>query len=354
MARLGVGVVGCGLNGTRHAEVYNSMDEAELIGVCDVVPEAADRVAQRHGVKAFTRIEDMLKEPGLEAVSIVTPADSHCEPAVIAAEAGKHVLGEVPFATTLEECDRMIAAAEKSGVNLMYAQVDRFMPANAAAKALIDSGEIGEVIWVTHTRMDGGSPAPEKWSRWKRSGGGFIIYEGPHYLDDFRWLTGSDIDTVYSIGMGSYVSGGDGEDNAIGGFKFKNGAFAVMMEGTSDPGARYDDYRIVGTKGMIEVIDAERSPGLRLGKDASRRFGEWKTIDIPYQEVRPIEGFERVDTDLSYEMWSAEFREFINSIQEKRQPSCTGYDGRASVEAALALRMSEETGSPVHLPLEIA
>ena len=336
------------------------MDEAELIGVCDIVPEAAEKVARRLGVKAFTRIEDMLKEPGLEAVSIVNSA-SHCEPAVIAAEAGKHILVEVPFAVTLEECDRMIATAEKAGVNLMYAQSDRFMPDNAAAKALIDDGEIGELIWLTHTLLLDGSPTsaqgsqPKKsdwsgtptsswWNRRKKYGGGTLTYGGPHYMDDFGWFAGSDYHTAYSIGMGLYASEGDGEDNAIGGFRLKSGVFAALLEGKSNPGASHNEWRIVGTKGMIEIDGAE----LRLGK------GEWKSIDYPYKENRPIEGFEILASARGYYTWSTELREFINSIQEKRQPSCTGYDGRASLEAALALRRSEETGSPVHFPLEIA
>ena len=102
MAKVGVGVVGCGHNGTRHAEIHASMDASELIGVCDVDPEAAERVAKKHGVKAFTKLEDMLNEPGIEAIDVVT-SGSHRDPVVKAAESGRHVMVEVPFAVTLEE-----------------------------------------------------------------------------------------------------------------------------------------------------------------------------------------------------------------------------------------------------------
>ena len=68
MAKIGVGVVGCGGNGTRHAEIHASLDASDLIAVCDIDPAAADRVAKKHGVKAFTNLEEMLKEPGIEAV----------------------------------------------------------------------------------------------------------------------------------------------------------------------------------------------------------------------------------------------------------------------------------------------
>jgi predicted dehydrogenase len=136
-----------------------------------------------------------------------------------------------------------------------------------------------------------------------------------------RWFTGSDIATVYSVGMGVYSSIGDGEDNAIGALTFKSGAFGTIMEGTSDPGGSDRDCRIVGTKKMIEIGEE-----VRLGK------GDWTTVDCP-----PV---------------GDHTREFVDSILEGRTPSCDGQDGRASLEASLAIIRSEETGEAVHLPFE--
>jgi predicted dehydrogenase len=123
--------------------------------------------------------------------------------------------------------------------------------------------------------------------------------------------------------MGNFVSTGDGEDNGIGGFRFKGGAFAVVMEGNSDPGASRSEWRFVGTKGMIEVEGGD----VRLGK------GEWKSVDYSNE----VEG---------------ETVEFVISIREQRQPFMTGHDGRASLEAVLALHRSHETGLAVNLPLD--
>lgn len=330
MAKVGMGIVGCGHRGPQMAANVAAMDGAELVAVCDVVPELAESVAREHGVKAYTSVEEMVKEPGLDAVDVVTPSVHHSEPAVVAAEAGKHVMVATPFAVTLEECDRMIAAAEKSGVNLMFAQTHRFNAREGRTKELIDNGEIGDVIWATWTRMrsvnerwrlsDPTGPA-DRWSRWRASGGGFFVYEGTHLTDMLRWFTGSDVATAYSVGMGVYSSIGDGEDNAIGTLRFKSGAFGAIIEGTSDPGGEDRDWRIVGTKGMIEIGD-----GVRLGK------GDWATVDCP-----PV---------------GDHTREFVDSILEGRPPSCDGHDGRASLEASLAIIRSEETGQAVHLPLE--
>ena len=127
MVKVGVGVVGCGGNGRRHAELYKAMDETELIGVYDLIPEAAQLVARRHGVKAFADIEELVNDDRVQAINAVN-SGSHAPPVVAAANAGKHALVEVPFAVTVEECDRMIEATEKAGVNLMYAQTHRYYP----------------------------------------------------------------------------------------------------------------------------------------------------------------------------------------------------------------------------------
>jgi predicted dehydrogenase len=340
MAKVGVGVVGCGGNGRRHAELYNSMDEVELIGVYDMIPEAAERVAKQHRVKAFTSIEELVNDDRVEAINAVN-SGSHAGPVVAAGNAGKHVLVEVPFAVTVEECDRMIEATEKGGVNLMYAQTHRYYPYNVTIKSMIDAGEIGDLIWITFTRTGSGDPTSDKWHRWKKTGGGTLTYEGPHYTDQIRWLAGSDYDTAVVIGMGRYASGGDGEDTVIGGFTFKNGVFAALIDAKANPGGNYSDWRIGGTEGMIEI----KGTVARLGK------GDWVDIDYPHKNDPPVEGFERLSEATHYRGFLTEFQEFIASINEGRPPASTGYDGRASIEAALALRKAGETGQPVKFPL---
>ena len=324
MAKIGVAVVGTGGRGSGQAGRYTTKDNAELVAVCDVMPERAQKVAAEHGVKAYTSVEELVKDPDVDAVDVVTPSVHHAAPAITAAEAGKHVMVATPFAVTLEQCDRMIAAAEKTGVNLMYAQTWRFNPSDRKAKELRDSGEIGELIWISWTRLKPPyGTRHEAWSRWLDQGGGFWVWEGTHFTDQIRWFAGQEFSQAYSAGMGNYVSTGDGEDNGIGAFKFDGGAFAVVLEGNSQPGASGGEWRFVGTKGMIEVEGAE----VRLGK------GGWQTVDMGAQDR------------------GAETDEFLASIIEGRPPIMTGLDGRTSLEAALALHKSHETGQAVEIPM---
>jgi predicted dehydrogenase len=184
----------------------------------------------------------------------------------------------------------------------MYAQTWRFNPSDRKAKELLDSGEIGELIWISWTRLKPPyGVRHEAWSRWLDQGGGFWVWEGTHFTDQIRWFAGQEFSQAYSAGMGNYVSTGDGEDNGIG----------------------RGEWRFVGTNGMIEATSDE----VRLGK------GDWQTVDIGMKD----------DT--------AETDEFLASIIEGRQPIMTGLDGRTSLEAVLALHKSQETGQAVDIPM---
>ena len=114
-----VGVIGAGIWGSMHVRAYAQHASAELVGVCDLDEARAQKLASDHGVpKACTSVEDLLAE-GLDAVSIATPDTAHCEPAVLAASKGVHVLVEKPLATSVDECTRMIDAAKENDVLLM-------------------------------------------------------------------------------------------------------------------------------------------------------------------------------------------------------------------------------------------
>ena len=341
MAVIGVGIVGCGGNGLNHAEVWSSIEEAKIMGVCDIDEGRAKERAKLLGVKAFTRVEDLVKEPGVDAIDVVT-SGSHLAPTLIAAQAGKHVLVETPFSATIEECDQMIAATEKAGVKVMYGQIHRFLSLNLKAKELVDQGEVGEPISMEMTYLGSGSATLTAWHRWLAQGGGYFMYEGTCWIDQIKWLMGSTVESVFTVGMGRYVSGGDGEDNGIAGFTLKNGAFATIYRGCSDQGAKLSSWRLVGTKGMLDQV----YPGqLRLGRD-----GEWKDISFPFKDAPMVKTVAREREAMNFNGFRTEFKEFLDSIVEGRQPSCSAYDGKAATEAALAVVKSHQTGQPVRLP----
>ena len=345
MGEIGVGVVGCGLIGTRHATLFDALDGTTLRAVCDLDGERAEAVASSLGVKAYTNVDEMVLDDSIDAVSVAT-SGSHAAPAVAAARAGKHVMVETSFAATLEECDRMIEAAERSGVNMMYCGTHRFYPYNVEARRMVDAGELGDVVWMTREFVRQGQPGDTRWARWRATGGGFFMRSGAILLDHTRWMAGAEIEEVYAVGMGRHVGGGDGEDNGLAGIRFKNGVFASLLGASGSPGVTDSWWRIGGSAGVIEYSDQW---GLRLGK------GEWRDVPFEGGDDRSPPWFwksmPRLGNSFGYRGWTAEFEEFTASIREGRQPSVTGYDGRACTEAAIAIVRSHETGKPVRLPL---
>lgn len=345
MSDIGIGVVGCGLIGTRHGGLFDSLDGVSLKAVCDVDGERAEAAASRLGVKAYTSVDEMVLDDSIDAVSIAT-SGSHGGPAETAARAGKHVLVETSFAATLQECDQIIDAGERSGVNVMYCGTHRFYPFNVRARELVDAGEIGNVVWLTREFLRQGRPDDTAWARWRATGGGFFMRSGAIMIDHTRWMAGSDIEEVYAIGMGRHVGGGDGEDNGLAGIRFKNGVFATLLGGSAHPGVLDSWWRVGGDRGVVEYSDRT---GLRLGRD------EWTDVSFVGPEYEQPEWFMMRSVigrgASGYLGWKAEFDEFIASIREGREPSVTGYDGRACTEAAIAIVQSHKTGKPVRLPL---
>ena len=120
MRQIKVGVIGLGWFGEKHCEVLAGLPEAELAAVCTRTPARLAEVRAAFNVpKAFTDYREMLADPVIDVVSVVTMWDQHVEPTVAALDAGKHVFLEKPMASTVADCDRIIDAARRSRGSLM-------------------------------------------------------------------------------------------------------------------------------------------------------------------------------------------------------------------------------------------
>ncbi len=143
---LRVGVVGVGHLGKSHVRVYSDLDEATLVGVVDTDPEVGAEVAEQYGVPHHGDAEALIAK--VDAVSIVTPTPSHLDSALPFIEAGKSVLIEKPLASTLDQADRLIAAAEDHGVTLQVGHIERFNPVLVAALP-----HMGEPLFIECDRI---------------------------------------------------------------------------------------------------------------------------------------------------------------------------------------------------------
>ena len=131
----------------------------------------------------------MLDLPEVDLVVLGLPNDLHCEATCLAAEAGKHVVVEKPMALSLAECDRMIAACERAGVMLGYAEELCFAPKYVRLKQLVDEGALGKVHLVKQSEKHDGPHAGWFYDT-RRSGGGVTFDMGCHAIEFFRWMLG--------------------------------------------------------------------------------------------------------------------------------------------------------------------
>jgi predicted dehydrogenase len=152
---LKVGIVGMRGIGMTHVAAYKQEDLAQLVAVCDVVKERADNVAQKHGVKAYYSLTEMLRnEPELDIVDVTTGGFEngswHYEPAMEAMEQGKHVLVEKPLSNDVGEARQMVAKAAEKQVYLGCNLNHYFTPPAEKARQYLDEGQIGELVYCLH------------------------------------------------------------------------------------------------------------------------------------------------------------------------------------------------------------
>ena len=198
--KLSVALIGAGRAGMIHARNFKtSVPYAEITAVCDPVgTAAADAAAELEIKKAYKDYKDVVNDDSIDAVIIATPTKYHCEIAVAAANAKKHILCEKPMAMTVEECSLMDEAAKRNGVKLQIAFMRRFDASFVEARRMIDAGEIGDVVMVrSNTR---GPSIPKPWMYDISKSNGPLAEVNSHDIDTLRWFTGADFKTVFAIG----------------------------------------------------------------------------------------------------------------------------------------------------------
>ena len=154
MSALRIGVVGTGAMGKNHVRVLSSMPEVELVGLYDPDPEAAEAVAREHGKRAFGRLDELAGE--VEAVVLAVPTVAHAEIGCALLERGLHVLMEKPLAASLEEADRLLESAERSGGRVLAVGHVEFF--NPAVQALIGAASAAPPRFVEVQRLGVFSP----------------------------------------------------------------------------------------------------------------------------------------------------------------------------------------------------
>ena len=212
MSGLRLALVGAGRIAGAYSEVLAGCEDVEVVGVADVLPEAAEAAAARLDCPAHTSYDELLEDRRPEAALICTPPDTHSEIAVSLLERGVHVMCEKPLSVSSAAARRMLDTAEANEVILTMATKFRYVDDVIKAKSIVDSGILGEVILIENTfasRVD----MSGRWnSDPSAAGGGVLIDNGTHSVDLTRFFLGP-IDAVMAV-EGRRVQGLLVEDTA--------------------------------------------------------------------------------------------------------------------------------------------
>jgi myo-inositol 2-dehydrogenase/D-chiro-inositol 1-dehydrogenase len=323
-----VGILGAGFIGRIHALSLKRDPRAELLGVADVVPAAAARLAGELGTMPFDGLPALIAA-GAQAVFVCTPNSMHVEPVTQALGAGLHVFSEKPMATSLDGARTIRDAAAGArgvyqiGFNRRFANVYRF------AKQRIDDGRLApRLAQMKHNRGELRQPP---WTGDPRVTGGYL-YETPvHLFDMGRYLFGDVAEVAGSARQSVYNE----LDGFVMLFTFKSGVVASV---TSVAHASwffpYERVEVYGDHCTVVTEELERawfSPGMREQVEA---------VDCFHMAFEEKWGYVEED------------RLFISAVLGERPPAVTAEDGYRATELVEATYRAVRTGKPVRLPLE--
>lgn len=287
-----IGLIGAGAVAPYHCAAAASLDGVQLVAVCDIDEAAARRAAAGcPDAAVFTDHRSMLAAGVVDAVIVNTPHATHLPIGVDAAAAGAHVLVEKPMATTLEDCDRLVAACESAGVALTVGHIQHYLPEKVAAQRVLASGELGTVRMVRDNRSTDYRPGTR--SPWffspEIAGGGALMNIGGHCIDRALWLGAGRAVEMLATTVNRFGSAVETDGAMM--LRLDNGV-AVSIVVVSDPATRGDLVTIVCDGGVIE-IDPRHGTTVHID-GRSRLVHRSHPDDIQSAFTAQLEDFQRV------------------------------------------------------------
>ena len=306
--------------GRHHARNYHDFGQADLRAIVDTDLRRAEALALRHACRAFSSVEELLaEEPGVTAVSVVTPTQTHVDVTALLLSAGKHVLVEKPIAASPSEADRMIALAQEHDVVLAIGHVERFNPAVRELKRCIERGDMGEIVSVFARRV-GVMPPQVKDAN-------VILDLAIHDIDVFRYLLGADSPTEVFCNAGR-VNGGDLLDYADVFLRF--GRVACLLQVNWVTPVKIRELAVTGTRGYAEVEYVRQELRYHSAQDV-RPVDSYSEVTAYSEQAPELLAHEHV------EPLARELGEFLRAVEGRPAEIVSGEEGKRSMEIALQL-----------------
>jgi predicted dehydrogenase len=379
--QIGVGIVGAGNMGTHYARILKEESNIRIVGVADIIEERAKDLAKEVGTTAFTDFKELIRDDKVDAVFVTTPDHLHKEPVILAAEAGKHIWIEKPFATTIEDANEMMGAiqkAQKAGAKVTVQFMTRWFPSYVAFYNIIKWGYAGEPLSVDFSINDRidvpltmWGKKDESWAKNTTVADFLMCYQ----IDLIRWMTGKEAKNVYALSRYKILKSTPDYYKAL---LFFDSGFDAYFESNwilakSKPLLSEHFFNLVCSKATMQYVHPNTTFATYSIGGGEVFFEEGSSIDvlIEIQEKLREEGIlSRIILesekewfyhrwrikDKSYSLWipasgithhvkhhcGDQIKDFINSIIEDRNPFITAEDGYQATKVVCAIKESAE------------
>jgi len=355
-----IAILGCGKVAHLHAKAIGNLPNATLTAVWSRTLESAEKFARMYGAKPCNDIAAMVRENGIDLTIVCNPHPFHKKVAVEAARAGSNILVEKPLASSLDDCDVVINECRQAGVRLgVVSQRRWYTPVQRIHKA-IEAGKIGMPALGTVNMLGWRDKAyydSDPWrGTWDMEGGGVLVNQAPHQLDILLWFMG-EADEVYGLWRNLNHPYIDVDDTALAIVQFKNGGIGNIIVSNSQKPGIYGKVQIHGSNGA--------SVGVQTDGGAMFIAGMSSVLEPPVNDLWTIPGeeplldgwvredsafFESIDPTVYY--MERQIEDFLQALNEDRDPLVDGAAGRRTVELFSAIYRSSRDRKPVKLRTE--
>ena len=341
---LRIGVISCSVMAQSHMRAVVNKQNTELVMVCDVDEAQMQKAVERFGVKKYsTDYRDVLADPEVDAVIIVTPDQTHREITLAALEAGKHVLCEKPLALTEDECRDMIEAANNAKTKMMVGQICRYTPGFVAAKDLISRGEIGELFFVETEYAHDYAKIFTPWRLDPKRHG--FLGGGCHAVDLARWIAGDPYE-VMAYSNHKMLPNWPTDDCTIAIMRFPNDVIGKVFVSTGCKRNYTMRSVFYGTKGTI--ITDNTSTHITIFKEGMGS-GESALSTIKNSHEIPVQ----IPVIVNNHNAAGELDDFVDCVLNDKPIQTTAIEGAKTVIASLAAVESTKTGMPVKITYDL-
>jgi predicted dehydrogenase len=321
-----VAVIGAGYWGPNLVRNLVENPLCSRVTVCDQAPDKIARILRRYpGIRATSDAAEIFNDPTIDAVMIATPPRTHFELARATLMRGKHVFIEKPFTLSTETAQELITLARRQGRIIMVGHTFEYSPPVRKIKQIIDSGDLGEIFYLSATRVNLGLHQKDSSVVWDLA---------PHDLSMFLYWLGETPSEVMATGK-DFVQPGI-PDVAFIFMRFGSGAIAHIQVSWLAP-SKLRRTTIVGSSKMLVYDDTQNLEQVKIfDKGVHYRdpdtFGEYQLSYRAGDIVSP-----KIDT---FEPLQAEVNDFLESIRDGRQPSVNGERGLRVVQVLEAVERS--------------